>query len=151
MVTLYDVPTDELIDELADRLKDRIDEPSWAQFAKTGSNREMPPKDDDFWYVRAGSLLRKVATNEPVGVDRLATEYGGHKRGSNRYTVAPGSSTTGSKKIIRSILQQLEDEDLVQTAQGEGRRITPEGRSFLDNAAAAAFEDLDRPELERYA
>jgi small subunit ribosomal protein S19e len=151
MVTLYDVPADELIDELADRLKDRIDEPEWLQFAKTGSSREMPPQDDDFWYVRAGSLLRKVATNEPVGVDRLATEYGGHKSGTNRYTVAPGRSETGGKKIIRTILQQLEEEGLVETAQGEGRRISAEGRSFLDNAASDVLENLDRPDLERYA
>jgi len=151
MVTLYDVPADELIEELADRLADRIEEPAWAGFAKTGPGRELPPQDDDFWYVRAGSLLRKVATDGPTGVGRLATEYGGKKQGSNRYRVAPPRSTSGSKKIVRMILQQLEEEGLVETAQGEGRRVTPEGRSFLDDAAAVVLEELDRPELDRYA
>ena len=151
MVTLYDVPADELIDELADRLGDRIERPAWIDFAKTGETPELPPQDDDFWYVRAGSLLRKVAMNGPVGVDRLSTEYGGHKRGTNRYNVASAHSGKGSKKVIRVILQQLEEEDLVETAQGEGRRITDAGRAFLDETAKDVFDDLDRPELEKYA
>ena len=151
MVTIYDVPADELIEGLADRLEGRIERPAWADFTKTGSTRELPPQDDDFWFVRAGSLLRKIATNGPIGVDRLSTEYGGHKRGSNRYQVASAHSAAGSKKIIRVILQQLEEEDLVETAQGEGRRITDEGRAFLDETAKDVFDDLDRPELEKYA
>ncbi|WP_129112789.1 30S ribosomal protein S19e [Halegenticoccus tardaugens] len=151
MVTLYDVPTDELIAELSDRLEDRIEEPEWMQFSKTGANRELPPQDDDFWYVRAGSVLRKVAIKGPIGIERLAVEYGGRKRGTNRYRVAKARKETGGKKIVRTALQQLEEEGLVETAKGEGRRITPEGRSFLDDAAAAAFERLDRPDLERYA
>ena len=118
---------------------------------KTGQTKELPPQQDDFWHVRAASLLRKVAMNGPVGVDRLSTEYGGRKRGSNRYVVSGKHADTGSKNIIRTILQQLEEEGLVRTAQGEGRVVTDEGRSFLDNAAADVFESLDRPELERYA
>ena len=151
MVTLYDVPADALIQEAATRLEDRIDQPDWVEFTKTGPSRELPPQQDDFWHVRAGSLLRKLATSGPIGVDRLSTEYGGRKRGTNRYRVAKARNETGSKKIIRTILQQLEEEGLVETAQGEGRRITPEGRSFLDAVAADVLDDLDRPELERYA
>jgi len=151
MVSVYDVPADALIEDVADRLSDRIEEPDWIEYAKTGQTRELPPQQDDFWYVRAASLLRKVAKEGPIGVDRLATEYGGRKRGSNRYRVSGNSSGNGSKKIIRKILQQLEEEDLVETAKGQGRRITSEGQSFLDNAASDVLEELDRPELERYA
>jgi small subunit ribosomal protein S19e len=151
MVTLYDVPADDLIDEVADRLADRIDEPAWAEFVKTGVDRELPPQQDDFWYVRAASLLRKVADRGPVGVGTLAADYGGSTSGSTRYRVAPDSHVDGSRNIIRTILQALEEEDLVETAQGEGRRVTDEGRSFLDEVAGDVMEDLDRPELERYA
>ncbi|RDI72059.1 30S ribosomal protein S19e [Halopelagius longus] len=151
MVTIYDVPADALIEDVAERLEERIEEPEWMAFVKTGQTRELPPQQDDFWYVRAASLLRKVATDGPVGIDRLSTEYGGRKSGSTRYRVSGKHSDTGSKKVIRTILQQLEEEDLVNTAKGRGRVITDEGRSFLDNAAADVFESLDRPELERYA
>jgi small subunit ribosomal protein S19e len=151
MVTLYDVPAEDLIDEAADRLEDRIEEPDWAEFVKTSSDRELPPQQDDFWYVRAASLLRKVADRGPVGVGTLAADYGGSKEGSTRYRVAPNSHTDGSRNIIRTILQSLEDEGLVETAQGEGRRVTAEGRSFLDETAGDVLDDLDRPELERYA
>ncbi|WP_251341624.1 30S ribosomal protein S19e [Haloplanus halophilus] len=151
MVTLYDVPADALIDELADRLADRIEEPGWVNYAKTGTSKELPPQQEDFWATRAASLLRKVAVDGPVGVDRLSTAYGDRKQGSTRYRVAANHTEAGSKKIIRTILQQLEDEDLVSTAQGEGRVATPEGQSLLDEVAADVLDDLDRPELEKYA
>ena len=150
MVNIYDVPADALIEEAAERLADRIEEPEWVEFAKTGPDRELPPEQEDFWYVRSASLLRKVAKNQPIGLERLATEYGGKKRGTNRYAVAPGSHAPGSRNLIRTSLQALEEEGLVETAQGEGRRITDEGHTFLNEAAEAAFEELDRPELERY-
>jgi len=151
MVSVYDVPADALIEDVADRLADRIEEPDWIDYAKTGQTKELPPQQEDFWYVRAASLLRKVAMEGPIGVDRLSTEYGGRKRGSNRYKVSGNSSGTGSKKVIRKALQQLEEEGLVETAKGQGRRVTDEGQSFLDNAAADVLDELDRPELERYA
>ncbi|GAA0673062.1 30S ribosomal protein S19e [Natronoarchaeum mannanilyticum] len=151
MTTLYDVPAEALIDALAEDLADSIEEPDWAEFAATGVEAELPPEQDDFWETRAASLLRKVAVDGPVGVERLSTQYGGSKNGSNRYRVAPDKRVDGSKKIIRTILQQLEEEDLIQTAEGEGRRVTPEGQSLLDETAEEVLEDLDRPELEKYA
>ncbi len=151
MATMYDVPADDLIEALADDLADRLEEPDWGAFAKSGVANELPPEQDDFWATRAASLLRKVADRGPVGVERLSTEYGGAKGGSNRYQVAPDKRTDGSKNLIRTILQQLEEEDLVETAEGEGRRITAEGRSLLDDTAGQVLEELDRPELERYA
>jgi small subunit ribosomal protein S19e len=151
MPTLYDVPADALIEAVAADLADRIEEPDWIQYTKTGVDRELPPQDDDFWYVRSASLLRKVADRGPVGVERLATEYGGQKKGSTRYRVAQSKQSAGSKKIIRVALQQLEDEGLVETAQGEGRRITAEGRSLLDRVAGEVLDDLDRDDLQKYA
>lgn len=151
MTTLYDVPADALIDALADNFEDRFDRPDWAEFTKTGAQRELPPEQENFWYVRAGSLLRKVAMNGPIGVERLSTEYGGSKSGSNRYAVAPDHRTDGSKKVIRTILQQLEEEGFIQSNEHRGREITAEGRSLLDDTAGEVLSDLDRPELERYA
>jgi small subunit ribosomal protein S19e len=151
MATLYDVPANALIEAVAAELPETVEQPEWARFAKTGASRDLPPEQDDFWRTRAASLLRRVAIDGEVGVDRLTTAYGGSKGGSNRYQVAPPKSTEGSGKIIRTALQQLEEEGLVETAEGEGRRVTPEGQSLLDETAGDVLADLDRPDLERYA
>ncbi|MFB6170777.1 MAG: 30S ribosomal protein S19e [Haloarculaceae archaeon] len=151
MTTFYDVPADELLDALAERLDADVEEPDWAEFAKTGAGREMPPEQEDFWARRSASLLRKLATDGPVGVSRLRTEYGSSKQGSTRYRVRPPTQNKGSGKVIRTILQQLEDAGYIEAAGGDGRRITGEGRTLLDEVADEVMEDLDRPELERYA
>lgn len=151
MATLYDAPVDELVDELAEELEDKVDEPDWAAFAKTGAGRELPPEQEDFWATRAASLLRKVAIDGPIGVKRLAAAYGGTTDGSNRYAVAPPKSTSSSRNIVRTALQQLEDEGLVEQQHNHGRVVTADGRSLLDETANDVIENLDRPELERYA
>jgi len=153
MVTMYDAPVDALLDAAAEKLEDRseIERPEWMTFAKTGEAKELPPQQEDFWFRRSASVLRKVAKDGPVGVERLTTEYGGSKQGSNRYRVAPSHASDGSGKIVRTILTQLEEADFVQTAEGEGRRITAEGQGFLDETAGEVLEDIDDPDLERYA
>ncbi|QSG09050.1 30S ribosomal protein S19e [Halapricum desulfuricans] len=152
MTTLYDVPAEDLIEAAADRLdEDDLEQPDWIEFTTTGVDRELPPEQDDFWARRAASLLRKVAVDGPVGVGSLATAYGNTKGGSNRYQVRPPSQSDGSRKIIRTALQQLEDAGYVETEANDGRVVTAEGRQLLDSIAEDVLEELDRPELERYA
>ncbi|MFW6018194.1 MAG: 30S ribosomal protein S19e [Halapricum sp.] len=153
MTTLYDVPAEDLIEAVAERLVDDgdVEAPDWIEFTTTGVDRELPPEQDDFWPRRAASLLRKVAVDGPVGVGSLATAYGSTKGGSNRYQVRPPSQSDGSRKIIRTGLQQLEDAGYVETEGNDGRVVTAEGRKLLDSVADDLLEELDRPELERYA
>ncbi len=153
MTTLYDAPAKEVIEALAETLdaEDEIDAPDWMAFTKSGADRELPPEQEDFWTRRSASLLRKVAVDGPVGIGALKTEYGGGKQGSNRYMVRPRKSADGSGNVIRTALQQLEEAGYVEIAEGEGRKVTPEGQSLLDETAADVLEELDNPELERYA
>ncbi len=153
MTTLYDAPAEDLIEAVAEELaeEDAIDQPDWLEFTTTGVDRELPPEQDDFWVRRAASLLRKVAIDGPVGVGSLRTEYGDAKQGSNRYKVRPRRQSEGSGNIIRTALQQLEEAGYVDTAEGEGRVVTGDGRSLLDDTAGDVLEDLDDPALERYA
>ena len=151
MTTMYDVPADALIEALADDLAERLEEPEWMLFTTTGNSQELPPEQEDFWATRGASLLRKVADRQPIGVERLSTEYGGAKHGSTRYRVAGTHREDGSKKVIRTLLQQLEEEGYIETRDGEGRAVTAEGRSFLDDTAGEVMQDLDRPELKKYA
>jgi small subunit ribosomal protein S19e len=151
MTTLYDVPAEELIEAVAEKLESDLDEPEWLAFTKTGTGRELPPEQDDFWSRRAASLLRKVAVDGPVGVQRLRTAYGDAANGSTRYRVRPKHKREGSGNVIRTALQQLEEAGYVETSEGRGRTVTGEGRALLDDTAEELIEELDRPELERYA
>ncbi|MXR51830.1 30S ribosomal protein S19e [Halovenus sp. WSH3] len=153
MTTVYDVPAEELIEALTETLaeEDAVEEPEWLAYTKSGADRELPPEQDQFWTRRAASLLRKVAVDGPVGVGSLQTEYGGSKQGSNRYRVRPKHSADGSGNVIRTALQQLEAAGYVETAEGEGRKVTPDGQALLDDVAEDVLADLDDPALERYA
>ena len=79
MTTVYDVPPNHLIDAVAEELKSsgKIEPPEWAAFAKTGVNKEMPPVNPDWWFVRCASVLRRIYIDGPVGVSRLRSYYGG--------------------------------------------------------------------------
>lgn len=151
MTTFYDVPAEDLVEAVAEKLEDDLEAPSWVEYAKSGPSNELAPEQDDFWARRAASLLRRVADDGPVGVERLRTAYGGAKQGTNRYRVRPSRKVDGSGNIIRTALQQLEEAGYVESHQGRGRTVTGEGRALLDETAAELIEELDRPELERYA
>ncbi|MBT8507133.1 30S ribosomal protein S19 [Methanomicrobiaceae archaeon CYW5] len=139
MTTVYDIPPEVLIQKAAEELKamDAVESPDWAQFAKTGVHKEAPPYDENWWYIRAASVLRRIYVDGPVGVERLRTFYGGKKnRGSN-----PSQFRKGSGSVLRKIVQQLEQEGLVGNTP-EGRVITAKGRSFLDGVAFSAKPEI---------
>ncbi len=132
MTTVYDVPADRFIQALAEELKKRpdIQPPDWAQFAKTGAHKEMPPEDPEWWFVRVASILRRVYIDGPIGVERMRTFYGGKKDRGSR----PGRFRKGSGSILRKSLQQLEAAGLI-THDKTGRKVSPQGMSFMDNLA----------------
>lgn len=132
MVTVFDVKPDKLIPKVAEKLKKDLKMPEWAKFVKTGVHVEKVPTQLDWWWTRAASILRKVYTDGPVGVNRLRVWYGGSKDRPNR----PNLSMKAGGKIIRFMLQNLEALNYVKKAKG-GREVTPEGRKFMD---ATAFE-----------
>ncbi|HNR25767.1 MAG TPA: 30S ribosomal protein S19e [Methanobacteriaceae archaeon] len=145
MTTVYDVPADSLISEVAKELSEnkKITPPEWAAFVKTGVHKERRPDDADWWYVRCASLLRRVYMDGPVGINSLRTYYGGSKdRGTS-----PEKFRRGSGSIVRGALHQLEDAGLVEKVD-EGRRVTSEGRSFLDKASHQIKKDI--PQAAKY-
>ncbi len=142
LTTARDVRADMLINSLKEELKkfDPIKPPEWAYYTKTGAHKERPPMQDDWWYIRAASILRTLYLKggRPVGVERLRTKYGGRKdRG-----VKPERFVKGSGHVIRLILQQLESAGLVEKVERRGRRITPKGVSLLDKIAASLVKEL---------
>lgn len=150
MTTVYDVPAAALIEEAAKRLKENeaLQPPAWAAYVKTGTHREKPPVEDEWWHVRVAAILRKVYADGPIGTERLRAHFGGYRdRGSK-----PNRAVRGSGSIVRKALQQLEAAGLVQNIQAQGRVVTPQGRSLLDNTAHAVRQDLQAtlPALTKY-
>ena len=76
-------------------------------------------------------MLRKLY-RKPIGVNRFKKIYGGRSPGY----VHLNHSASGSGKIIRVILQQLEKAGYVSKSKRNGREITNAGRSLLDKTAA---------------
>ena len=136
---IQDVDSQKLIEKAAEKLQglEALRPPEWAGFVKTGRNRERPPIQKNWWYLRAASILRKVYLNQDVGVSKLRKVYGGRKNRGHK----PEHKYRASGNIIRKILQQLEAAGFVKTEKGKergkGRRITPGGQKFLNNVARA--------------
>ena len=139
MATAYEVEAGKLIEEAAKELakSNNLTPPVWASMVKTGMAKNRPPVRNDWWYVRAASVLRTIYTSKgPIGVQKLRVKYGSKKNRGHK----PERFYRGSGKIIRLILQQLEKEGYI--AKGEagvhkGREIAPKGRSFLDKIATS--------------
>jgi small subunit ribosomal protein S19e len=138
MVTVKDVPAQKLVEAVASYLKEKklVNPPEWAIFVKTGTHKERPPMNKDWWYIRSASILRSIYLNGPVGVSKLRSKYGGRKNRGRK----PERFKKGSGSIIRKILQQLQAAKLIDfTKEGvrKGRVITPSGTSVLNKAAAS--------------
>lgn len=137
MVTVYDVDANRLIHKAAAKLKEMdIPAPKWVGKTKTGSHAQRLPQDENFWYVRLASLLRKAYIGSPIGVARLQTHYGGRKKRGRR----PEKHRDAGSNIIRKGLQALDKAGLVKTkkAPKPGRYITPSGQKLLDACAKEA-------------
>lgn len=145
-----DIPPALLLPQLATELKNRqaVSPPPWASFVKTGVHKQRAPVQNDWWYLRSASVLRKIYVKGQVGVSRLSAEYGGKRdRGS-----APYHARTGSRAILREIVHQLEKSGLVQPFKNRGRRVSPEGEKLLGAVSKGILQKLanDRPELAKY-
>jgi small subunit ribosomal protein S19e len=132
---VHDIPSQKFISALSEKLKEmpEFKMPDWAKFVKTGIAKERVPDNDEWWYVRAASLLRTVYVKGVVGVSRLRSKYGSRKNRGMR----PEKFYKGSGKIIRVILQQAGKAGLVEHVKEKttGRRLTKKGLAFLENLA----------------
>jgi small subunit ribosomal protein S19e len=121
--------------ELAQALKGvpEFKKPEWVDFVKSGSHKQRPILDSDFWYKRAASILRQIYVKKILGVQRLRTRYGGRKDRGMR----PPIFRKSSGKIIRSLLQQAEAAGFVEKSKTKkaGRMLTVKGKEFLENFA----------------
>jgi len=132
-VTVKDVPAHEFVVTYAQHLKrsGKIQVPKWADIVKTGSFKELPPNNPDWYYVRAASMARKIYLRGGLGVGAFRKIYGGSKdRGT-----APSHFARSSGSIARSVLRELERIKVVEKDPRGGRRITSTGQRDLDRIA----------------
>ena len=118
---------------LAEALKKipEFKKPEWVDFVKTGTNRQRPTSEEDFWHKRAASILRQIYMKGIVGVERLRTRYGGRKdRG-----MKPAKFVKGGGKIIRVVLQQADLAGFTEKVKSKrsGRQLTIKGRNFMES------------------
>jgi len=152
MTKVFDIPPDLFIEELSNVLKANYDEITplpWAEFVKTGSFKEKPPANPNWWYIRAASILRKLYIRPDMGVQRLRNAYGGKKKNTHK----PERFVKSSGAIIRKILQQLESVQLIEKSKNKGRKLTDKGIGFLDKTAHDLKPKIvkELPTLQKYA
>ncbi|MFP4403188.1 MAG: 30S ribosomal protein S19e [Nanoarchaeota archaeon] len=136
MNKIFNSQKNELINLTSQELKkvDEIKPTSWAEYVKTGVNKERPPTQNDWWYIRSASILIKVLNLGPIGVSKLRVKYGGKKRRGYK----PNEFRKASGNIIRKILQQLEKAELIKKdvkSGHKGKVITGKGVSLLNTVA----------------
>lgn len=140
---IYEIPKGELIERAAKELQKvtAVQPPAWSKFVKTGMSKERQPVRDDWWFVRAAAILRRMSDADgPIGVQKLRTLYGGRKNRGH----APERFYPGSGNIIRKILQQLDKAGFakkIEKGEHKGRAITPAGLSFLGKIADAYMKE----------
>ena len=150
MVRVYDVPADKLIEALAEHLKKvpELEPPQWAPYVKTGSHAERPPQRSDWWYTRAASILRKVYMQGPVGLRSSSQPT----VGARRFHTIPKHHRDAGGSIIRNVMKELEQAELVTKQGNKGRVLTPKGVALLDKISKDIFKELVKevPSLARY-
>ncbi|MAG11014.1 30S ribosomal protein S19e [Candidatus Pacearchaeota archaeon] len=135
---VYELSAQEFNLKLAEALK-KIPEfkaPEWIWFVKSGSAKERPIGEEDFWYKRAASILRQIYRRKVIGVNRLRTKYGSKK---NR-GMQPEKFKKAGGKIIRVALQQADAAgftEIQKSVRGvrrkkPGRILTEKGRKFIE-------------------
>ncbi len=151
MTTVHDVPAQAFLNRLAGQLRTdgKVTPPEWAPYARTGIHTEKAPVQRDWWYLRVASVLRKVYLLGPVGTSRLSSEFGGARDDGS----APYHPRKGSRNIVRTALQQLEEAGYVAIKEKRGRIVTPAGQKLLDRLAYEVLIEMAKtnPEMMKYA
>ena len=141
--TIFTKDPVKFIPALAEALKKigEFEVPEWAMYVKSGVSRERPPANDNFWHIRAASILRQLYIKGVVGVGKLRTRYGSRKDRGGK----PDKFKKSGGKIIRVILQQAEMAGLVEKISRlqYGRRLTQSGRDLLDSIEVENNKELD--------
>ena len=125
------VDSQKLTTAIAAHLKQegKLNVPAWVGDVKTSSYKVYVPDNEDWFYVRAASIMRRLCKRR-AGVGAMSKIYGG----KTRKMVKPAISRRASKNPNRKALQALETLGWLKMGS-KGRVPTAEGINAVLNIA----------------
>merc|ERR1712167_352708 len=110
--------------------------PKWLNMVKTSCRNELAPYNENWLYIRAAALARKVYLRQNIGVGALKHIYGGKWRRGVR-TPRHGAC---SKKVIRYCLMELVNAGILEKDRNNqtkrnSRRVSKDGQRDMDSVA----------------
>ncbi|THV88773.1 hypothetical protein D6D27_07025 [Aureobasidium pullulans] len=112
-------------------------ESGWVDTVKTGTAKELPPQNVDWFYVRAAAVARHIYMRKNVGIGRLRKVHGSPKNRGSR----PSRHVDASGSVDRKVCQSLEKIGVLELDEEKGgRRITQSGQRDLDRIAMSTLE-----------
>lgn len=93
---------------------------------KTGESRELAPSDDDWYYMRAASIVRQIAKKGGVTSEFLAEKYGSRKNRGCR----PSKYVPAHREIGDSVLENLKNMGWINPANSKDM-LTEQGKTVV--------------------
>lgn len=136
-VTVKDVDQDKVVTGVAQFLKKsgKLRVPDNMDIVKTSKSKELSPSNNDWFYIRCASILRRMYHKGPIGVGGVKKLYGDRKRNG----VCPSHFCRADGAVSRRAVQALENIKLIEKHPEGGRKLTAQGQRDLDRIASQIF------------
>lgn len=137
MPGIKDCKPDVFVAKLAAHLKNerKLTPGAWTIFAKTAAAKVISPTDQDWYYIRAASMLRQAYNKGSLGTNACRNLYGCAKNGKS----VPHHFSLASGKIHREILRGLVSAGYMKVEdrndQCPRRVLSPQGKRALEQLA----------------
>lgn len=132
--TVKDVDQDKIVQGVAQFLKKsgKLKVPENMDIVKTSKSKELGPSNNDWFYIRCASILRRMYHRGPIGVGGVKKIYGARKRNGS----CPSHFCRADGAVSRRAVQALEHIKLVEKHAEGGRKLSAQGQRDLDRIAS---------------
>jgi small subunit ribosomal protein S19e len=132
--TVKDVDQDKIVTGVAVFLKKsgKLKVPDNMDIVKTSKSKELGPANNDWFYVRCASILRRMYHRSPIGVGAVKKIYGARKRNGSQ----PSHFCRADGAVARRAIQALDHIKLVEKHPDGGRKLSAQGQRDLDRIAS---------------
>lgn len=132
--TVKDVDQDKIVQGVALFLKKsgKLKIPDNMDIVKTSKSKELGPYNNDWFYIRCASILRRMYHRGAIGVGGVKKIYGARQRNGSK----PSHFCYADGAISRRAIQALENIKLVEKHADGGRKLSAQGQRDLDRIAS---------------